>query len=100
MMKTDDKTAAAHRASEDKPYRLASSIDESVWKVYGEDDQGQERYLGHITDKGDHYTAEGFCTVVEKAHGSLYGAAAALYEKCMEAGYLKKGHPNYLKGLG
>ena len=81
----------------EKPYRVTSSIGKNVWKVYGNDDQGQERFLGQIVEDNNQFETRGACAVGKELFSDLTEAAEALYRKCMQAGYLKKGHPNYLK---
>lgn len=83
----------------DKPYRISPGVGQGKWKVYGMDDHRQERYLGCIVEREGAFFALDVPTPLPAVRklSSVEEAAEVLYEKCMEAGYLKKGDPNYLK---
>ena len=82
-----------------KPYRLAAGLGKNRWRVYGNDDHGQERYLGCIVLRDDNYFVIDVPTpgLIAQTFSSEEEAVDALYKKCMAIGYLKKEHRNYLK---
>lgn len=84
------------KANSDKRYRLSDAVEPGVWRAYGEDDHGQERYLGRIVQEDNAYRAQSTCFTFQRVFGSVEEAVHALYRQCMDSGYLKKGHTNYL----
>ena len=93
---------ASDGKSKDKPYRIAPGVGQGKWKVYGLDDHQQERYLGCIVEREGSFFALDVPTPLPAVRklNSVKEAAEVLYEKCMDAGYLKKEDPNYLKSSG
>lgn len=82
-----------------QPYRLTAGLGKNRWKVYGKDDEGQERYLGCIVLRDNHYFVIDVPTpgLIAQAFPTEEEAVEALYKKCMAVGYLIKEHHNYLK---
>ena len=68
--------------------------------VYGEDDQGQERYLGAIfsiaPDKHFISRVEQLESTDRASYPTVDAAAEAIYETLWESGYLQSSHINYL----
>lgn len=88
--------------SDRQPYRLTAAIlagDEEKQRVYGKDSAGQERYLGYVISRDGEYFASGLPTggAITRTFDSAEEATRAIYEKCMDTGYLVKEHPNYLQ---
>lgn len=81
-----------------RPYRATAALGEGRWSIYGEDDEGQERYLGTIVQqKGSYNAIMAYSNeVVQKQADSFEDAVEALYEECVASGYLVQGHSNYL----
>lgn len=85
-----------------RPYRATAALGEGRWSIYGQDDEGQERYLGTIVKRGDNFVATMAYTndALQEESETFEDAVEALYEKCVASGYLVQGHENYLGRQG
>lgn len=81
-----------------KPYRAERGV--GKWKIYAKDDQGQERFLGTVTEEDDYFYADATNTdrSPEVRADGFEEAVEGLYSWCSTSGYLTQGHDNYLGG--
>lgn len=79
--------------------RTVTTLQQS--KVYGTDDQGQERYLGNILSlASDQHVISQIVDRVNhqrRFYSTVDEAAQALHEQLVDSGYLQSDHRNYLR---